>query len=69
LGGGFLCGLHSWENSEACSCPRRPPRLDFHATRVTVSTAPESVADAAKKQKHHQACLELAKDNPSIVCK
>jgi hypothetical protein len=29
----------------------------------------ESVADSAKREKHHKACLELAKDNPSIVCK
>jgi len=25
--------------------------------------------DAAKQAKQHQACLDLAKDNPSIVCK
>lgn len=31
-------------------------------------TASDSVADAAKKAKQHQACLALAKDNPSIVC-
>jgi hypothetical protein len=35
---------------------------------VTISGS-ESVADAARRQKQHQACLELAKDNPSIVCK
>lgn len=45
-----------------------------------VSSAPEapgpadnanadSAADAARKAKQHQACLDLAKDNPSIVCK
>ena len=28
----------------------------------------DSVADAAKKNKQHQACLDLAKDNPSITC-
>ena len=28
----------------------------------------DSVADAAKKAKQHQACLALAKDNPSITC-
>lgn len=28
----------------------------------------DSVADAAKKAKQHQACLALAKDNPSIAC-
>ncbi|MFZ0730729.1 MAG: hypothetical protein WAM79_00255 [Candidatus Sulfotelmatobacter sp.] len=29
----------------------------------------ESLADAAKRAKQRKACLELAKDNPSIVCK
>lgn len=29
----------------------------------------ESLADAAKREKQHKACLELARDNPSIVCK
>jgi len=33
------------------------------------STASDSVADAAKKEKQRKACLELAKDNPSIICK
>ncbi len=27
-----------------------------------------SLADAAKREKQHKACLELAKDNPSITC-
>jgi hypothetical protein len=27
-----------------------------------------SAADAAQKEKQHKACLELAKDNPSITC-
>ena len=29
----------------------------------------ESVADAARLAKQHKACLDLAKDNPSITCK
>lgn len=29
----------------------------------------ESLADAAKREKQRKACMELAKDNPSIVCK
>ncbi|SRR6266496_269583 len=37
-------------------------------TPVT-STPSVSLADAAKQEKQHKACLELAKDNPSIVCK
>jgi len=28
-----------------------------------------SPADAARREKRHKACLELAKDNPSITCK
>jgi hypothetical protein len=28
-----------------------------------------SLADAAKREKQRKACLDLAKDNPSIVCK
>jgi hypothetical protein len=37
---------------------------------ATVSVTPgNSVADAALKTKRHKACLELAKDNPSITCK
>ena len=29
----------------------------------------ESLGDAAKRVKQHQACLKLAEDNPSITCK
>ncbi len=29
----------------------------------------ESLAHAAKRMKQHKACLELAKDKPSILCK
>ena len=29
----------------------------------------ESLADAAKREKQRKACLDLAKDNPSIVCR
>lgn len=32
-------------------------------------TASDSVADAGKKEKQRKACLELARDNPSIICK
>jgi hypothetical protein len=31
--------------------------------------APESLGDAARRAKQRQACLDLAKDNPSVVCK
>jgi hypothetical protein len=37
---------------------------------VTIDNgAGDSVADAAKRAQQHKACLDLAKDNPSIVCK
>jgi hypothetical protein len=37
---------------------------------VPVSATPsDSIADAAKKEKQRKACLEMAKDNPSITCK
>ena len=36
---------------------------------VNVTSPGESLADAAKREKQHKACLELAKDNPSVVCK
>jgi hypothetical protein len=29
----------------------------------------ESVGEAARRAKQHAACLELAKDNPAIICK
>ena len=36
---------------------------------ANVTSPGESLADAAKREKQHKACLELAKDNPSVVCK
>jgi hypothetical protein len=38
-------------------------------TVVTSSGGSESLADAAKRNKQRKACLVLAADNPSIVCK
>ena len=32
------------------------------------SSTSDSVADAARKEKQHKACLDLAKDNPAISC-
>src|SRR4029077_4676651 len=42
---------------------------DAVAPVVPPPAAQVSVADAAKQAKQHQACLDLAKDNPSVVCK
>src|ERR1039458_6377687 len=36
---------------------------------VAPTPAPTSVADQQQDTKRHTACLELAKDNPSIICK
>ena len=38
------------------------------APASVVDNGSESLGDAAKRVKQHKACLELAKDNPSIVC-
>lgn len=35
---------------------------------VTMSSAPESLGDVARRNRQHQACLKLAADNPSITC-
>jgi hypothetical protein len=39
------------------------------ATATTIDNGDGSVGDAAKRMKQRRACLDLAKDNPSIVCK
>ena len=39
------------------------------AAATTIDNGDGSVGDAAKRMKQRKACLELAKDNPSIVCK
>ncbi len=39
------------------------------ATASAPAVSGQSVADAARQAKLHNQCLELAKDNPSIVCK
>jgi hypothetical protein len=44
---------------------------DVHGGSATpTTTLPQniSLADAARKAKQHKACLDLAKDNPSITC-
>ena len=42
---------------------------DAAVPAVPVPAAQISVADAARQAKQHQACLDLAKDNPSVTCK
>lgn len=38
------------------------------APATQILSQDNSLADAARKAKQHKACLELAKDNPSIAC-
>ena len=38
-------------------------------TGAVAATTPTPQADATSTARQHQACLDLAKDNPSIVCK
>jgi hypothetical protein len=39
------------------------------STAATTENTDGSLGDAAKRAQQHKACLDLAKDNPSIVCK
>ncbi len=48
--------------------PAEETTLDS-ASGVQPQATGESLGDATKRIKQHKACLELAKDNPSIVCK
>jgi hypothetical protein len=44
------------------------PATTAAVATTTVDNGSQSLGDAAKRAKQRQACLELAKDNPSIVC-
>ena len=46
-----------------------PSQSATPASDSAVSNPNASLGDAARNAKQHQACLQLAKDNPSIVCK
>ena len=46
----------------------RPQVQPAAVSEVARANGSVSLADAAKKEKQHKACLELAKDNPSITC-
>ncbi len=46
----------------------RPQVQPAAVSAVAPVSASVSLADAAKKEKQHKQCLELAKDNPSITC-
>jgi hypothetical protein len=63
--------------AEPVAAPAPAPALTQAAYQRPVDPAPQatqvisqdnSLADAARKAKQHKACLDLAKDNPSITC-
>jgi hypothetical protein len=54
--------------------PTAIPPAEQQASPTTAAApvpavANDALAEAAKREKQRKACLELAKDNPSIVCK
>jgi hypothetical protein len=49
--------------------PAEGARLETVSAVQPQPTGGESLGDAAKRTKQRKACLELAKDNPSIICK
>jgi hypothetical protein len=55
----------------AAGTPAPPPAVGAKVRRVSVvqSRPAKSLGDPAKPTKQHKACLELVKDNPSIICK
>jgi len=62
--------------TSAAATQETPQEEQARADRNTVlvsapasSVQSESLGDAARRAKQHQACLKLATDNPSIACK
>jgi hypothetical protein len=47
----------------------RPTTAAAASTATGTDSGDQSLRVAAKRAKQRQACLELAKDNPSILCK
>lgn len=54
---------------QAVSSVQGPSSTETAAPATVVDTGTVSLGDAAKHQKQLKACMDLAKDNPSIVCK
>ncbi len=49
--------------------PEAPKTEQAQAENKTVNLAqPDSLGDAAKRARQRKACLDLAKDNPSVTC-
>jgi hypothetical protein len=53
---------------QAAAQPQQPA-ISTTAPEQQQPVTPESLGDAARRAKQHQACVEMAKDNPSITCK
>jgi hypothetical protein len=51
------------------SLSAQPQPSPVSAVAPVPSTASDSIADVAKKERQRKACLEMAKNNPSITCK
>jgi hypothetical protein len=75
---------HPKQNDDAAAAPAQPAAaavtpVAYQPHPATPASQPsdaapapnttDSVADAARKAQQHQACLDLSKDNPTIVCK
>ena len=54
---------------QTASSVQGPSSTEASAPATIVDNGSVSLGDAAKHQKQLKACLEMAKDNPSIVCK
>lgn len=57
------------QTTTAVTAPAEQRSISVTAAAPVSTAASDAVADAARKEKQRKACLELAKDNPSIVCK
>lgn len=55
--------------TNASAGAERPQPIQASTVTGTSATGSGSLADAARRTKQHNACLEMAKDNPSITCK
>jgi hypothetical protein len=59
--------MHRWRAQTTAAAPA--PIVQETPQMVNVTPEPESLGELARRAKQHTACLKLAADNPSIVCK
>ena len=57
------------DKAPTASAPIPTPTPVSASPAVAPASTPESVANQRQSTTQHTACLELAKDNPSIICK